>query len=210
MLINTSFKKSLPIIFGSFIAQVIALLSPIALAHLFMPEDFGLLSALSALVLIFGGVASCKYDAAIVTADNKRQAIELFQLSVNFSILASMIISLIIIFFTQFTNFEYVNKLTNAIYLIPIWILAFSIFMSSKEFLFYIDATKDLNIITIGKSLYPTVLQVIAGLFAPTSLSLIVAKVTAECFSCFSAMKRANVKIFVSLFKNKINSSLIF
>lgn len=93
---KSSFLKNFLIVMGgTAIAQVIAYaLSPI-ISRLFTPEDFGIFGSFSAVATIIGALLTLDYSQASMLPKEKHDAINLYCLSVIFTITITLIVSAI-------------------------------------------------------------------------------------------------------------------
>jgi len=90
------FKRILVLVFGTAAGQIITLLATPVLARLYLPQDFGYFATVTALVMIFSGVASLKYETAIMINDKKTSQAALFLLSIILLFLTSLLFIVII------------------------------------------------------------------------------------------------------------------
>ena len=74
--LNTEFSKNvLMLVTGTTVSQIIPIaISPI-LTRIYTPEDFGILALFMSLSMLFGSVASARYEQAIILPDQDEDLI---------------------------------------------------------------------------------------------------------------------------------------
>ncbi len=114
-------KNLFSLVSGTVVAQLFSLTFYPILTRIFTPEDFGLLSALSAISAIIVVFASGKYEEAIIISRSKEEAINIASLALFFSFLFCSVLLVLLCFFSnQFLNLINQSSLQGWIYLAPI------------------------------------------------------------------------------------------
>jgi lipopolysaccharide exporter len=98
---NKFIKNTLTLVSGTAIAQIIPIILTPVLTRLYSPEEFGLFSLYTSLVLILSVVATGRYELAIMIPENRIEALNLAALSILIAFIYSFIISLIITIFPR-------------------------------------------------------------------------------------------------------------
>ena len=90
---NSSFlRDSFTLLSGNLWAQLIAFLAYIVLSRLFTPEDIGIYTVFYSYIDVLIIVSTCKYELAIVIADNDREATAIGRYSLRLNTIISLIL----------------------------------------------------------------------------------------------------------------------
>ena len=87
---------------GTTVAQSIPILISPILTRLYSPEDFGLFALFLGIVSILGSIANGRYEIAIMLPKKDEDAINISVLSFLISFVFSIVLLLIVIFFSDF------------------------------------------------------------------------------------------------------------
>lgn len=122
---NNLFKNMLTLISGSVLAQVITfVLSPI-LTRIYGPEEFGLFSIYSSVLLILISISSLRMETTIVIAKDDSEAINMTYISllICFTI-STLLLLLIVLFFDDFASLVNIEKgFAYIFYFLPLSVL---------------------------------------------------------------------------------------
>lgn len=123
---------------NNIIAQILGFIFLILITRLYSPNEFSQLVMLSNLLLWIGPVMCLKFDSAIIVADSKAEASNLFIGCVFISIIVSLIFSLIVIL-NNTTNVVYIEELNIYIWslLVPVGIFFVGLSSAVKSILHY-------------------------------------------------------------------------
>src|SRR5690606_9553071 len=128
--IRSDFAKNvLTLITGTSIAQLIPILITPILTRIYSPAQLGELATFLSTVAILTNIATFRYEQAIVLPKQKKEAFKLFFFCVINSITLSLIIFGIVFFLKDTIPFQN----TSVLYLIPLGIVANSIFLAANN-----------------------------------------------------------------------------
>lgn len=107
---SSFFKDGVALVGGNVWAQGIAFAAYLILARLYSPEDFGLYNIFYSYIEVLIIVSTCKYEMAVVLADNDREAAAVSRLALRLNTLVSLsllTVSLVCYFLFPFSVFHY-------------------------------------------------------------------------------------------------------
>jgi lipopolysaccharide exporter len=172
------------VLIGGVIAQGISALTPIVLTRFFTPEQFGVVSLITATVSIIGAFSNLDYIATINIADNTKDSYRLLQLSKLIGLLV-VVLSAVVILFLYYLPYQ--NKVQefglDIALCIPLWVFFYNFFYTSREYLSRNGQFKTLSIIGISKSIIVSSAQIIVGLISPKVIFLLIAKILGDAFA---------------------------
>lgn len=93
---NSFFKDVLKIVTGTFVTQLLGLLTIPVISRLFQPETFGEYAAVMALITSLGVGICAGYESSIVLPDKKKDSVSLFVLCILSTLLFTMLSSLLV------------------------------------------------------------------------------------------------------------------
>lgn len=169
---------------GTVIAQIIPIaVSPI-LTRMYTPEDFGLLALYMSILMILAGIASGKYELAILIPKSDGNA----KIIVAASVLLALLIS-IILFFLIISNINLIvmllgnQEIENWLYILPL-----NIFMMSMVTILYYwnnrkKAYQKLSSYQIIQSATQAASNILIGLFTKISSGMIIGTFLGGLFS---------------------------
>jgi len=85
-------RDGVTLVSGNVWAQAIAFVSYLVLSRLFSPEDFGLYNIFYSYIEVLVIVSTCKYELAIVLADNDREAAAVGRLALRLNTIISVVL----------------------------------------------------------------------------------------------------------------------
>jgi O-antigen/teichoic acid export membrane protein len=183
---------------GSVIAQALPVaVSPI-LTRIYTAEDFGLLALYIAIVAIFSSIAGGRYEFAIILPKEEKEAINIFALSFILSVVFSLLLTLLIVFFYNEINGFFIVKIGMWLYFMPISVFFTALFNFLTLYNNRTKNYKDIALSTVIKSSVLVFLQLLIGFFKGGATGLL----TGQIFSSFFA----NMK----LLKNIIQTEYFF
>lgn len=133
---------------GAAVGQVINLLISPILTRMYSPEEFGILAAYASILSTLMVVASFRYEIAIPLVSNEQKAIRLLVLGVLIALLASVIITIFVVFGQ---NYLIVNE--NITVLKPyLWLIPVGLFIAVAYQFFNYFAVRDKQFTLIAKT----------------------------------------------------------
>ena len=152
---NEFWKNVATLLSASVLAQAVPfLLLPILQKWFFSPSDFGVLAIYTSVSLLLAGIASFKYELAIVNADTNSEAQHLLWGASLIAVAFSLFIALsIFIFGSSFSEIFDTKELGNSIFLIPFSVL----FVGFTEILNYWNNRKKAFKIIAGSKITKSV-----------------------------------------------------
>lgn len=171
-------KNVLKLISGTTVAQAIpVLISPI-LARLYNPQNFGDFALFTSFVSILAVMTTFRYEVAIVLPRLHKDAVNLFVLCFNSSLIISFISLLIILIFGDsiLTYLGYENIIPFK-FLLPISIFFAGLYQSSDYLLNRLKEYSKMSYLRIVQSLFIALLGLIFGYFSFGSLGLILSNI---------------------------------
>ena len=123
------FNSVINLISGAFLAQLIGFLFAPILARIYAPEVYGVVASFSSITGILGVIVCMRYELTIMLPQREDDAINLFRVSVGFSIVVSLLI-FFIVWFGRFQIARILNipVLGTFLWLVPVVVLLFGIF----------------------------------------------------------------------------------
>ena len=85
-------RDGITLVSGNVWAQVIAFASYLILSRLFSPEDFGFYNVFFSYIEVLVIVSTCKYELAVVLADNDREAAAVSRLALRLNTIISIVL----------------------------------------------------------------------------------------------------------------------
>ncbi len=110
MRVSASIKDGIALVGGNVWAQAIAFAAYLILARLYTPEDFGLYNIFYSYIEVLIIVSTCKYELAVVIADNDSEAAAVSRLALRINTWVCVILlslSLVCYFLFPFSVFNY-------------------------------------------------------------------------------------------------------
>ena len=178
---QSAFLKNLLIVMsGTSIAQVIGYaLSPI-ISRLFFPEDFGIFGSFNAIAGIIGALITLDYSQAIMLPREKKEAINLFSVS----IISTMFISFLTITFSIITP-STIQNITKTKGVWPLILLLLTIIITgvnqaSQAWAVRTKAFKKTSASQVIRSISSSGTRIIFGIFKTGALGLIISNIIAN------------------------------
>lgn len=114
----------LRLVSGTGLAQIVTIISMPFLARYFSPEAFGIEALFVSLAGIFGVLACLRYEVSIVLPDDEREAVNLLAVSIFFSGLVTLLVTIFILLLGPKTlDLIGLSDLTPYLWLLPLVIL---------------------------------------------------------------------------------------
>ena len=195
--VKSEFSKNvLTLLSGTAVAQAIPIaISPI-LTRIYTPNDFGLVALFMAIAASFGGVASLRYELAIMLPKKEEDAINLFALSLLLTSVVSLTIFIVVILFSE----EIANLLGNKeikfwLYFIPITVFFIGLYNILDKYNTRSKHYKDIAKSKVVKSIVLASIQLGIGFIKQGAAGLISGQILAQIF--------ANMRLLKNVINNK-------
>jgi O-antigen/teichoic acid export membrane protein len=142
-------RNVITLVSGSFIAQLIPFAAEPILSRIYTPTEFGVFELFSSIIMIFGSVATARYEMAIILPKLENKAVNLLGLSLLITFMFSIAV-LGVLLFTRglIINLMAGNELSRYLFFIPIGILLLGI---NRSFLYWSLRNKYLNNISYSR-----------------------------------------------------------
>lgn len=127
---RSDFAKNVLVLFsGTFISQIIPfLILPVLQKYYYSPSDFGILVVFVTFSELFANISSLKLEFGIVLQKRLKDAVNLMYGAVRISIITTIISFVVILVFKrQIAEFFKTPEIENLLFLVPFYILFFSI-----------------------------------------------------------------------------------
>ncbi|OMP66629.1 lipopolysaccharide biosynthesis protein [Domibacillus epiphyticus] len=179
---------------GTFVSQLIPIASAPILTRLYTPDEFGVLALFLSIGSILSVFANFKFDAAIMSAKNKKEEYLLKHLSLVTTLLFSILLLLVtILFHESIVNLVKLEDLNYYIFILPLFVLFVGLFQlytytANKE-----GKYKSIAYSKINKNLSMTLIQLIFGFFAKGSFGLIIGTLSGFLLGLLNIVPRKRV-----------------
>ena len=156
-------KNTLTLAGGTYIAQVISLVSLPILSRMYLPEIFGYFAIYMAILLLLVSISSMRYEFAIVQAKNKNESMYVVIICILLNIFITCLSFLIIFFyfFFEFNTFKNIGLIT---YLIPFNLLFLGTFNILTNWLLKNNKFRNISKLYIIQNILIFASQIIFGL----------------------------------------------
>jgi O-antigen/teichoic acid export membrane protein len=139
-------KNVATLVSGTTFVQIIAILIYFVLSRIYTPEDFGLFGLYMSIISITAIIATAKYEMAIMLPEKDEDAINLLGLSVSITLIISLLLLVIILFFNHSLSLILGNEAISPwLYFVPLSTLLVGLFQAFK---FYSNRNKKYRMIT--------------------------------------------------------------
>jgi O-antigen/teichoic acid export membrane protein len=173
------FRNVAVVLTGAALSQAITIaLSPIV-SRLFSPAAFGVLGTFMAVLGLIGPITTLAYSAAIVLPKHDEDSSAVVWLSLLISAVVSIITFFVVVVFDSYILVDWLEPVRVLLYCLPVVILFEGLFQIAQQCLIrerrYLSAAK----INIMQAVLSGAAKILAGLFFPTSFSLVVVSLLA-------------------------------
>ncbi|RRN69922.1 polysaccharide biosynthesis protein [Peribacillus simplex] len=176
---KSNFAKSVLIVTsGTALAQILSLsLSPI-ITRMYTPEEYGFLTAFSAILGLLTIVGSFKYELGIAIAEDDEKAINVLALCLIVLLAFVGIVTVILILFGKyFLSLFNGETLIDYILLVPIGILFVGLYNIFMQWGFRKKDFKSISITKLSQSLFSNFIKIGLGLFSLGPIGLILGNI---------------------------------
>ena len=186
------FLKSISLLAGgTAFAHIITVLILPLVTRLYSPEDFSKLAVYSSLLGMFSVVACLRYEVAIPLPKEEEVAERLLMVSIASSIISSLILAIILIFFPLYIAQILGNGyFPQIVWILPLGVLAASLYSAFK---FWSTRVKDFKSIAktkIQQSTSSGVAQLLLGWLDHTSIGLLIGQLFYSSAGVFSLIRK--------------------
>lgn len=116
------FKNFLVLFSGTALAQMVLLVSAPFLSRIYTPEDYGVLGVFMSLLNVLFVVVNGRFEMAIMVPKQELQAKKLYELSILFGVILSVILGLVFLLFRERLSML-LNLESNLLLLVPFFTL---------------------------------------------------------------------------------------
>lgn len=175
-LVRPSFLRSVLILAGgSTIAQALPIAISPLLTRLYTPEDFGLFALFMAIISIFGGIATGRYELAILLPDSTREALQVLVVGLLCALGTTAVLTLVVTIFGLAFSKTIGNPLIYPwLYLAPPIVLLTALFTSLTYYNNRITHYADIARANVWKSVALCFSQVSIGFIHPGAAGLFI------------------------------------
>jgi O-antigen/teichoic acid export membrane protein len=189
---------------GTAFAHVITLLILPIVTRLYTPESFSKLAVYSSLLGIFSVIACLRYNVAIPLPKDENVAERLLIISILSSIVFSLMLMMVLLFFSSYVK----NILNNGYFEQITWILPLGVLAASlySAFNFWFTRTKDFKVISktkINQSTSSGISQLLLGWLGFTSIGLLIGQIFYSGAGLFSLIIKKSKFQKISYYKLK-------
>lgn len=181
-------KSFLTLVTGTVCAQLFSLLFYPILGRLFLPEEFGILSNLSAIVSVVVVIASGKYEQAVIITRDKEETVNVLALSILLSLVICMALSIVCLLFANpILEYYALNNLKGWINFMPLIAFFIIIYNCFNEWCVKKGAFSSLAVNKITNSASMSLSKFVFGVFHLMS-GLIVGEIVGRGISAISCV----------------------
>ncbi len=198
-------RNVLTLMTGTTIAQAIPIaISPI-LTRLYTPEDFGVFALYMSIISMVGVIVTGKYELAIMLPKNKKDALNIFFLSIILTFFISLLIFIIVLIFNEhivclLNN----NEIAKWLYLAPFSILLIGLYNS---FNYWFNRNKNYKLLSMAKatqSFTTSGSNLTFGFFNFNNIGLIISNFISQFIIILFFIKKFDFKNIRFFNKNKM------
>lgn len=156
-------KNILSVLGGAVGAQLVALLAAPVITRIYLPEEFGRMTAVWALIGVVGVVASLSYEKTIVLEHNDADARQLLVLCAKLALVVAALVSGCIYLFDRYIDAEYFDVEHAALFVF----LGVYVVGVGKAIDFYVTRNNHFRLIAVSMllgSVFTAIWKVTAGL----------------------------------------------
>lgn len=184
---KNSFLKNIAILTsGTAIAQGLTFAVAPILSRLYSPEDFGVFSLYTSIIMVLSVVISLRYEQAIVIAQDDEEAADVFLISLILIVTNTIAILIIIILFKDsIINLLSVPSFENWLYWIPLSVSAIGLYGSLNYWSTRKKSFKRISVSQLFKSIGLNGFQIVGGVAKQGPTGLIGGQVIGQVLVAF-------------------------
>ncbi|SHJ85521.1 Membrane protein involved in the export of O-antigen and teichoic acid [Bradyrhizobium lablabi] len=173
------FRNVAVVLTGAALAQLITVaLSPV-ISRLFSPAAFGALGTFMALLGLIGPIATLTYSAAIVLPKHDEESAAVVWLSLLISAVVSIISLVAIVLFDTYSTGNWLESVQSLLYLVPLVIVFEAVFQVAQQCMIRERRYRQTAQISIIQAAVSSAAKIGAGIFSPSSFSLVLVSLLA-------------------------------
>jgi len=197
---NVFFKNILVAASGTIFAQSIGLITTPIITRIYTPNDYGMFSAILAVVMVLSSVSTLRYEIAIPIERDLNNIFSLVKLCLLITLLISALVFLTIIFFSEpISNFLDLKDSKGLLFLIPVLFLINSFFKIFNFVNVRFKAFKFISKVKVIQSLLASAIKISFGILGFNYLGLVYGNLGQETlgvFAFYSKFKKKGLKLF--------------
>lgn len=184
---STFGKNVLKITGGTAFAQIISIVLYPVITRLYSPEEYGVISIYTAILLGISFLGSMNYEMGIPIAENEEKAINILSLSISTLFFFTSITALIFLCVGDvFLNLLNSESLIDYKLLIPLGVLLLGLYNIFTQWAF---RKKNFNAITktkVSQSIFQNLISILGGVFGSGPIGLILGRVFGQSAGIFT------------------------
>ncbi|MFL9836513.1 oligosaccharide flippase family protein [Flavobacterium sp. ST-75] len=203
--------KSIATMFtGTLISRVIPFLLAPVLTRIYTQEEFGRVALYLSVTQVFSVIACGRYEMSIVLPENKKEALSSMLLSVIIAFFTSFVLFVIVILFsTSLSVYLEDPKIEKWLYFLPLSIFLQATFMALSFYMVREKKFKDIAVSNIAKTFGAGLLQILLGVVKKVYDGLLIGEVFSYLFGNFRYLKQINKEkeVIKSITKKDLKST---
>jgi len=199
------FKNVATIFSGNLINQIIILLTYPIISRLYQPEDFGIFEQIRMIFSVLVIISSLRYESAIIISKEDNSVLNTVSLSIL--ILVTFVIFILISIYIFGENIGVILKnpgIVPYLYWIPPLLLVAGLQQVFYNLSIRYNAYKTANYSNISKSTLNSILRILLGFKAATSIALFESRLLSYFISLLFLMPRNLKKVIFGINSNQI------
>lgn len=198
---NIFFKNILVAASGTIFAQSLGLITTPIITRIYTPNDYGMFSAILAVVMVLSSVSTLRYEIAIPIERDLNKIFSLVKLCLLISLSISALVFLTIIFFSErISIFLDLKDSQGLLFLIPVLLLINSFFKIFNFVNVRFKAFKFISKVKVIQSLLASAIKISFGISGFNYLGLVYGNLGQEAlgiFAFYSKFKKKGFKLFI-------------
>ena len=195
---------------GTLISRVIPFLLAPVLTRIYTQEEFGRVALYLSVTQVFSVIACGRYEMSIVLPENKKEALSSMLLSVIIAFFTSFVLFVIVILFsTSLSVYLEDPKIEKWLYFLPLSIFLQATFMALSFYMVREKKFKDIAVSNIAKTFGAGLLQILLGVVKKVYDGLLIGEVFSYLFGNFRYLKQINKEkeVIKSITKKDLKST---
>lgn len=199
---DSEYKKNVIVmVVGRVIAQSIPILITPLLSRIYSPQEFGVFAVYASIVSLVAMVSNARYSLAIILPKEKEKAQNLVFISSFFTILTTILFSIVILIFREeFFNILNIEIVNNYVLLLALNILFVGLYEATYFYALREKKFKLLSSNIIIQALILIFIRLLAGYLGFTSIGLILSYVVGYFVAYILLLKKLDLEIKLKMF----------
>ncbi|MCL1067036.1 oligosaccharide flippase family protein [Shewanella olleyana] len=202
-------RKVLTLVSGVMSAQVITILAMPVISRIYSPEDIGAISLLITVFSLVSSVAALRYDSVIIVANKKSEKMLALQCGVFFTILTSILTTVVTFFVIQNGYGGFGVFPLWACIAIGVCILFEAIFLLLRSILLSNENVKPIRNATLSRSIYYALSRIVLGFSGLHLVGLIISEIIRTVASMGQLLRYVNLSILSKVLSIKYYKTFI-